>query len=172
MTGPELPVTIRPERPGDEAAIHALTAAAFKDMPFSNGDEQHLVDALRRDGDLTLSLIAEDGERIVGHITFSPVTVSDGTNDWSGLGPVSVSPELHGKGIGGALVRRGIADLRERGCGGIVVLGDPAYYSRFGFERMEALSYPGGPAEYFHCLLLDGEQPRGEVSYAPAFHAA
>ena len=69
-------ITIRPERAGDEAVIHELTEAAFRDMPFSEGDEQELVDALRNDGDLTLSLVAEDGMRIVGHIAFSPVAIS------------------------------------------------------------------------------------------------
>ena len=85
-------ITIRPERAGDEAVIHELTEAAFRDMPFSEGDEQDLVDALRSDGDLALSLVADDGTRIVGHIAFSPVAISDGTLDWYDLGPVSVWP--------------------------------------------------------------------------------
>jgi predicted N-acetyltransferase YhbS len=162
-------VTIRPEAAGNAATIFALTKAAFAQMPFSDGDEQHLVDALRRDGDLTLSLVAEDTARIVGHIAFSPVTISDGTPGWFGLGPVSVWPELHHRGIGGALIRRGIADMRERGARGIVLLGSPAYYARFGFRHEPQLRYPGPPAEYFQCLVLKGELPIGEVRYAPAF---
>lgn len=168
-------VTIRAERPGDEAAIHRLTKAAFKDMPFSEGDEQHLIDALRRDEDLALSLVAEDGERpenaIIGHIAFSRVAISDGTRDWYDLGPVSVWPELHNRGIGSALVRRGIAELRARGAAGIVLLGSPAYYGRFGFVHEPQLTYPGPPPEYFQCLVLEGELPEGEVTYAPAFRA-
>lgn len=162
-------VTIRPERLGDEEAIHRLTEAAFKDMPFSEGDEQHLVDSLRRDGDLSLSLVAEDATRIVGHIAFSRVEISDGTPDWYGLGPVSVWPELHRRGIGSALILRGIADLRERSAGGIVLLGSPAYYARFGFLHEPQLRYPGPPPEYFQCLVLAGGLPEGEVTYAPAF---
>lgn len=164
-------VTIRDEQPGDEAIIHRLTAAAFRDMPFSEGDEQHLVDALRRDGDLAVSLVAEDGARIVGHIAFSRVEISDGTQDWYDLGPVSVWPELHHRGIGSALVRRGIADLCERGAAGIVLLGSPEYYARFGFIHEPQLQYPGPPPEYFQCLLLSGELPVGEVTYARAFRA-
>ncbi|MEP5937847.1 MAG: N-acetyltransferase [Erythrobacter sp.] len=162
-------IALRPEADGDAATIHALTTAAFKDMEFSDGDEPELVDSLRRDGDLTLSLVAEDAERIVGHIAFSPVTISDGSPDWYGLGPVSVWPELQKQGIGGALIRRGIADLRERGARGIILLGSPIYYSRFGFEHDPALTYPGPPAEYFQRLILTGEAAQGEVRYAPAF---
>ncbi|MBV7265353.1 GNAT family N-acetyltransferase [Erythrobacter ani] len=169
MNGPEIPITIRPEAPGDVDIIHALTEAAFKEMPFSEGDEQHLVDRLRGDGDLTLSLVAEDGERIVGHIAFSPVTITDGAHDWFGLGPVSVWPEIQQRGIGGALIKRGIADLRQRGAKGIVLLGSNVYYPRFGFEHKPQLTYPGPPPEFFQSLLLDGEWPKGEVSYAPAF---
>ncbi len=164
-------IAIRPERPGDEATIHRLTEAAFRDMPFSEGDEQHLVDALRRDGDLALSLVAEDGARIVGHIAFSRVTIGDGTPDWYDLGPVSVWPELHRQGIGSALIRQGIATLRENGAAGIVLLGSPDYYGRFGFRHEPQLRYPGPPPEYFQCLVLRGELPAGEVTYAPAFRA-
>ncbi|MBA4009623.1 MAG: GNAT family N-acetyltransferase [Erythrobacter sp.] len=164
-------IAIRPERPGDEATIHRLTEAAFRDMPFSEGDEQHLVDALRRDGDLALSLVAEDGARIVGHIAFSRVAISDGTPDWYDLGPVSVWPELHRQGIGSALIRQGIATLRENGAAGIVLLGSPDYYGRFGFRHEPQLRYPGTPPEYFQCLVLTGDLPEGEVTYAPAFRA-
>ena len=160
---------IRPERTGDEAAIHALTEAAFRDMPFSDGDEPDLVDRLRQDGDLTLSLVAEDGARIVGHVAFSPVTISDGARDWFGLGPISVWPQLQVLGIGSFLMQRGLADMRERGARGIVLLGDPQYYSRFGFAHDPRLAYPGPPPEYFQYLLMDGEMPEGEVRYAPAF---
>lgn len=164
-------ITIRAERPGDETVIHRLTEAAFRDMPFSDGDEQHLIDALRRDGDLALSLVAEDAQRITGHIAFSRVDIGDGTLEWYDLGPVSVWPELHGQGIGGALIAHGIAELRQRGAAGIVLLGSPAYYSRFGFRHEPQLRYPGPPPEYFQCLVLTGELPTGEVRYARAFRA-
>ncbi len=171
MSGSQVAITIRPERAGDEATIHALTEAAFREMEFSEGDEHHLVDGLRRDGDLALSLVAEDAERIVGHIAFSRVTISDGSPDWYGLGPVSVWPELHRRGIGSALIRRGIADLMVRGSHGVVLLGDPGYYSRFGFVHEPQLRYPGPPPEYFQCLLLEGTLPEGEIAFPPAFSA-
>ncbi|WP_299196160.1 N-acetyltransferase [uncultured Erythrobacter sp.] len=172
MNGPEFAITIRPEAAGDEDTIFALTEAAFADMPFSDADEQHVITRLRDDGDLTLSLVAEDAERIVGHIAFSPVTITGGAKGWFGLGPVSVWPEFHHRGIGGALIKRGIADLRAAGAKGIVLLGSNVYYPRFGFAHVPELTYPGPPPEYFQALLLDGEMPSGEVSYAPGFYPA
>lgn len=169
MRGPEIAVTIRPEAEGDEDTIHALTEAAFKEMPFSDGDEQHVIDRLRAPGDLTLSLVAEDETRIVGHIAFSPVTISDGTKGWYGLGPVSVWPELHHQGIGRTLITRGIADMREMGAKGIVLLGSNVYYPRFGFAHHPQLTYPGPPPEFFQAMLLEGDMPSGEVEFAPGF---
>ncbi len=174
MNGPEIQLAIRAEVAGDEAAIFALTEAAFAEMPFSDGDEQELVNRLRADGDLTLSLVAEDAEdagRIVGHIAISPVTISDGAQDWYGLGPVSVWPELHHRGIGSALIRRAIADMRELGANGIALLGSNVYYPRFGFKHYPQLTYPGPPSEYFQALLLDGEMPKGVLSYARGFNS-
>ena len=169
MSRAPLAVTIRPETVGDKATIFELTQAAFKDMPYSDGDEQHVVNRLRDDGDLTLSLVAEDEARIVGHIALSPVTISDGTEHWYGLGPVSVWPELHRQGVGSALIRQGIADMRKRGAKGIVLLGSNEYYPRFGFRHDPKLTYPGPPPEYFQALLLDGAMPEGRVEYARAF---
>ena len=162
-------LTFRLEQPDDRRPIHKLTEAAFEDMPFSDGDEPDLVDKLRSAGDLTISMVAEAGQGIVAHIAFSPVTISDGTSDWYGLGPVSVWPELHHRGIGGALIRRGIADMQVQGAKGIVLLGSTEYYPRFGFAHEPQLTYPGPPPEYFQALLLDGEMPTGEVAYARGF---
>lgn len=163
-------VTLRLERPGDEAAIRALTAAAFRDMPFSDGSEPRIVDALRADGDLSLSLVALNmDDAIVGHIAFSPVTISDGTPGWFGLGPVSVIPTRQRTGIGSKLIERGLADLAGSGARGCVVLGDPAYYARFGFAHDPGLAYPGPPAEYFQRLVFSGPPPSGTVCSAPAF---
>lgn len=162
-------ISIRPEETADIPAIFKLTEAAFRGMPHSDGDEQHIVDGLRSDGDLALSLVAEDADRVVGHIAFSPVTISDGAMDWYGLGPVSVWPDLHGQGIGSALIRRGLADLRALGARGVVLLGSPDFYARFGFAHDPALTYPGPPPEYFQMLAFQGDAPRGDVTYAPAF---
>ena len=161
--------TIREERAGDEAAIHALTAKAFANEPFSDGSEPAIIERLRECGDLSLSLVAEDADNIIGHIAFSPVAISDGTTGWYGLGPVSVTPDMQRAGIGGSLIKRGIADLRVRGAKGIVLLGSTDYYPRFGFEHDPELRYPGPPPEYFQRLVLSGDAPRGAVSYSEAF---
>ncbi|MBH5321201.1 GNAT family N-acetyltransferase [Aurantiacibacter sediminis] len=160
---------IREEREDDEAAIHSLTAKAFAPMPFSDGSEPAIIDGLRKSGDLALSLVAEDEHRIVGHIAFSPVAISDCSQEWYGLGPVSVALDCQRKGLGSALIERGIADMRAAGARGIVLLGSTEYYPRFGFERDPKLQYPGPPAENFMRLILQGDVPAGTVSYAAAF---
>lgn len=160
---------VRTERAGDEAAIRALTEAAFRGQPHSDGSEPAIIDRLRGAGDLTLSLLAELAGEVVGHVAFSPVAISDGTTGWHGLGPLSVTPALQRMGIGSLLVERGIADLSAVGAGGVVLLGDPAYYRRFGFACDPALAYPGPPPEYFQRLVLAGPAPRGTVRYAAAF---
>ena len=162
-------LTIRPEKPADHAQIAVLTDAAFAEVEHSDGSEVRIVNQLRSDGVLTLSLVAEDGERIIGHVAVSPVTISDGSAGWYGLGPISVLPAHQREGVGLRLMQRAIADMREMGARGIVLLGEPAYYSRFGFEHDPQLTYPGPPAEYFQRLVLDGDAPEGVVTYAPAF---
>ncbi len=162
--------TIRDEAPGDEAAIAALTEAAFRATPRGDGGESALVARLRAAGDLALSLVAQNVDRaIIGHAAFSRVTISDGTPDWYGLGPLSVIPLRQSAGIGSELIRAGLARLRRAGAQGCVVLGDPAYYGRFGFRHDPRLVYPGPPPAYFQALVLAGEPPAGVVRYAPAF---
>ena len=160
---------IRPERPHDIAAIHALTRDAFANAPHRDGTEQDVVDALRAAGALSVSLVAEDGDALVGHFALSPVTLSDGSEGWYGLGPISVAPAQQGRGVGSALMRAALAALRERGAAGCVLLGDPAYYARFGSRADSRLRLPGVPAEYFQAVLLRGEWPEAEVQYHGAF---
>ena len=160
---------LRTETPQDHAAIALVTQAAFAGQSYSDGSEAGIVERLRTDGDLTLSLVAEDARRIVGHVAISPVTISDGARDWYGLGPISVLPDCQAQGIGTRLMQRALADMRRAGAQGIVLLGDPAYYARFGFEHDPALRFPGPPDEYFQRLVLDGAAPTGTVSYASAF---
>ena len=161
--------TIRPERVGDRSAIQGVVAAAFDGHPHSDGSEPGIVDTLRADGDLAISLVAEEGGAIVGHVAFSPVSVSDGSEGWFGLGPVAVDPARQGEGIGTALIERGLDLLRDRGAAGCVVLGDPAYYARFGFAHDPALTYPGPPPEYFQRLVIGNSGAQGVVAYARAF---
>jgi predicted N-acetyltransferase YhbS len=162
--------TLRPERASDEAAIAAVVTAAFADHPHSAGSEAFIVQRLRDAGELTLSLMAHDPEgTILAHVAFSPVSTAAGVEGWYGLGPVSVIPARQREGIGSALIRDGLARLEALGAAGCVVLGEPAYYGRFGFAHDPALTYPGPPPRYFQRLLLRGENPRGEVRYSAAF---
>lgn len=150
-----MPVRIRDERPGDEPGIHRINTAAF-----DTAVEARLVDALRRDGVLTLSLVAEDEHGLAGHIAFSPVTVTraDGsTADGIGLAPMAVRPDLQRTGVGTLLVREGLRRLGEAGHRFCVVLGHPEYYPRFGFTPASryGLSWRSGiPDEAFMALAL------------------
>lgn len=161
---------IRPEQPHDIAAIRQLTADAFAGVEHSDQREPAIIDALRDAGALTLSLVAvEEGGTIVGHVAFSPVTIDGEDLGWFGLGPVSVRPDKQGRGIGAALIRQGLDTLRQEGAAGCVVLGDPNYYRRFGFENDPNLRYPAAPPEYFMRRAFNDAVPRGEVAYHAAF---
>lgn len=160
---------IRPERESDVAEIFALTRAAFARAAHSSGTEQYIVNALRQAGALTLSLVAEDAQEIIGHIAVSPVRISDGSSGWYGLGPVSVAPARQREGTGSGLVMAALDSLKGMGANGCVLLGDPAYYARFGFHPHASMILPGVPAEYFQGLSFSGRIPEGEVSYHPAF---
>jgi len=160
---------IRSEQPADVAAIFDLTAVAFRGRPHSAGTEPYITDALRDAGALRLSLVAERDGVVVGHVAFSPVTISDGSAGWYGLGPIAVLPEWQRQGVGTALIREGLARLKSLGAAGCVLLGDPRYYSRFGFANDPALVYEGAPAQYFMALAFDSRMARGIVRYHTAF---
>ena len=194
---------IRLEIPADIPAIHALTQAAFLDAPHTQHTEHFIVDALRAAGQLSLSLVAYDDAHhdahdithhdaqshgsIVGHIAFSPVHLMHGEKSdvhddaipsgWFGLGPVSVLPSRQRQGIGSMLITHALATLKQARAAGCVVLGDPAYYSRFGFAAQPSLTLPDVPPEYFMAIVLDSQlsqlhlsQPlRGTVRYHQAF---
>lgn len=161
---------IRPEVPGDIAAIHDLVKRAFATQPHADGDEQDLVDRLRLAGELTLSLVAllPSGE-LAGHIGFSPVTIDGADHGWFQMAPVSVEPDWHRKGIGSALIEAGIAALRGQGARGIGVVGNPVYYERFGFEAVADLAPEGPEKVYFRAMTMVQPCPAGVVRYASAF---
>ena len=164
--------TIRDERPGDQAAIAALTDVAFRTVRHGDGGESTILARLRDSGELALSLVVESRDlAIIGHVAFSRVTISDGTPGWYGLGPISVIPLRQRAGIGGAMASEGIARLRALGAGGCVVLGDPQYYGPLGFRHDPGLLFPGPPPEYFQRLVLNGDEPQGTVRYAAAFYS-
>lgn len=128
---------LRKETVADIDAITEITIAAFKNHPISNHTEQFIINALRDADALTLSLVAEIEGRVVGHIAFSPVIISDGTKGWYGLGPVSVLPEYQKQGIGKSLINEGLSLLKELGGQGCALVGDPNYYKRFGFKNLQ-----------------------------------
>lgn len=163
---------LRPERAEDQDAIGRVTAAAFTGSPDEPCVERRIIDVLRTSGALTLSLVALLDDVVVGHVAFSPVTLSDGSPDWYGLGPVSVSPAHQNAGVGSALIRDGLDRLRGRDARGCVVLGEPEYYGRFGFVVHPGLRYAGAPAEYFQRLVFTGVSPTATVTYARAFDIA
>lgn len=160
---------IRDERPEDAPAISRLVIEAFRDAPHSDGTEAAIVDGLRAAGALTISLVAVEGTAVLGHVAFSPVTLSGAGCDWYGLGPLAVRVSGRRRGTGEALVRAGLARLTRDGAAGCVVLGDPAYYARFGFRPDPALTLDGVPAEYFQALRFGGADA-GAVAYHPAFY--
>lgn len=164
-------ILIRDETSRDFDAISELTIAAFETMEISNHTEQFIIEALRSAQALTVSLVAEVDGMVVGHIAFSPVTISDGTKDWYGLGPVSVHPDLQRKGIGKALVQQGLSRLKSLKAKGCCLVGHPQYYQQFGFSNVEELIHEGVPQEVFFALSFNGNIPQGNVSFHEGFKA-
>ncbi|WOE76044.1 GNAT family N-acetyltransferase [Alterisphingorhabdus coralli] len=167
-----LDLNLRAEEPEDQAAIHDLTKRAFAPMPYADGDEQDLVDALRAAGALAISLVAESEGRVVGHVAFSPAVAADGASGWYALGPVSVEPEVQKTGIGSALINSGLDMLRHRNAAGCVLVGNPDYYHRFGFRPAPQCCPGGEPAEYYQLLPMGQPRPDGIIGFHPLFHAA
>ncbi len=164
-------IVIREETDADVTAICEVTVAAFKTLEISNHTEQFIVEALRAAKALAVSLVAEMDGRIIGHIAFSPVTLSDGTQDWYGLGPVSVLPEYQRQGIGKALIREGLSRLKDMNAQGCCLVGHPDYYRKFGFKNISGLVYEGVPREVFFVLSFDGRYPQGTVAFHEGFKA-
>ncbi|MRS04260.1 N-acetyltransferase [bacterium] len=162
---------IRNDTEMDCATITELTAKAFETLEISDHTEQFIIMELRAAKALTLSLVAEIEGRVVGHIAFSPVTLSDGTTDWYGLGPVSVLPEYQKQGIGSALINEGLERLKSMGAKGCCLVGHPGYYGRFGFVNTDEFTLEGVPPEAFFALSFDGKIPKGTVTFHEAFFA-
>lgn len=162
---------VRSEASADTGTIHEVTQAAFAKAEHRSGTEGAIVDALRQARALTVSLVAEEGGMLVGHVAFSPVEIDECDHSWFGLGPLSVRPDRQGLGIGTRLVRDGLASLRTMGARGCVVMGDPLYYERFGFRQDDRLRYPDVPEAYFMALAFGAEIPDGIVAYHPVFEA-
>ncbi len=164
-------IAIRNETDADVGAITEVTIAAFKTLEISNHTEQFIIEALRAAKALAVSLVAELDGRVIGHIAFSPVAISDGTRNWYGLGPVSVLPEYQRQGIGKALIRKGLSRLRDMNARGCCLVGHPDYYRKVGFTNFPGLVHEGVPPEVFFALSFDGHTPQGTVTFHEGFEA-
>jgi putative acetyltransferase len=164
-------IIIRNETDRDVGVINEVTVAAFKTLEISNHTEQFIVSALRAAKALSVSLVAELEGRVIGHIAFSPLTISDGTRNWYGLGPVSVLPEFQRQGIGQALIRDGLVRLKAMKAQGCCLVGHPEYSRKFGFENPQGLVLEGVPPEVFFALVLDGPTPQGTITFHDGFKA-
>lgn len=162
---------IRNEMESDVEAICDVTKAAFANCRYSRHTEQFIVGALRSADALTISLVAEVDGKVVGHIAFSPVTISDGSQNWYGIGPLSVSPEYQRQGIGQSLMHEGLSRLKALGAKGCVLVGDPDYYERFGFRSWPELTHEGVPQENCLALAFGEKKAQGVVKFHPGFSA-
>lgn len=162
---------IRSERTDDIPAIRQVNLSAFETTT-----EADLVDALREQARPIVSLVAEDGRAVVGHILFSPVTLSsDPDLRIMGLAPMAVVPDRQRHGIGSALARAGIAACRELGFGALVVLGHAEYYPRFGFipaSRFELRCEYDVPDDVFMAMELKAGALQGRGPGTIRYHAA
>jgi putative acetyltransferase len=165
-------IKIRNETAADLPAIEAVTISAFLNAPHTSQTEQFIVSALRKAGLLTISLVADAEGTVIGHVAVSPVSISDGASGWFGLGPISVMPKHQCRGVGSRLMHEALRILREQGAAGCVLLGEPEYYSRFGFQADPNLILPDVPPEYFQAISLDSSRPHGTVSYHEAFNVS
>ena len=164
-------IIIRNETESDVDAISEVTKAAFENHPYSHNTEVFIVKALRAAKALTISLVAEIDKKVVGHITFSPVFISDGSHGWYGLGPISVVPELQRQGIGKAMMHEGLSRLKALGAKGCVLVGDPSYYERFGFRNLPELVLEGVPKENFLALAFGKNKSSGKVVFHEGFNS-
>lgn len=169
-------IQLRHETPHDIAAIEAVIIAAFADAPHTSHTEQYIVRALRAAKELTLSIVAVEQGQVVGHVALSPVVISHAhgheTEGWYGLGPLSVLPAWQRQGIGSRLMQQALAELETQHAAGCVLLGEPAYYARFGFQAHAGLQLQGVPPGYFMALAFDGSVPEGTAHYSNAFEVS
>ena len=162
-------MNLRPETDADIPAIDRINLDAFLNHPYSHQTEHLIVRALRASGALTLSLVAEVDDQVLGHIAFSPALIDGRDLGWYTLGPVAVLPAFQRKGIGSSLVHAGLQDLRALRASGCLLVGDPNYYRRFGFQHAASLHVDDVPPEFFMCLAFHETIPHGLVTHHPAF---
>lgn len=158
---------IRDETAADIPAISRLVTEALLLLPQSTGTEAGIVEKLRADGALALSLVAEEEGQVVGYLAASAARIG-AQGGWGLIGPLVVLPSRHRQGIGSALMAEALRRLRAT-CRGAALVGDPNYYGRFGFRAFPGLNVAGCPPEVVQALPFDGAAPRGELIHHPAF---
>lgn len=162
---------IRDETPGDTTAITEVINEAFRTVPYACGREAAIVLALRAAGALTLSLVADEAGTVTGQLAASDARIGAQAG-WHLIGPLAVLPAWQGRGLGSALMYAAIDRLRPAGHG-IALVGNPAFYGRFGFRAFPGLTVPGVPPEVVLALPFGaaGQQgvPQGELYHHPAF---
>lgn len=160
-------VNIRSEMTEDIDAIHAVVAAAFP-----TDSEAKLVDQIRVDGDVLISLVATVDNTVVGHVLVSPILINtQPPGRFAGLAPLSVQPDYQSQGIGGKLMQAAIANARELGIDALFLLGNPAYYARFGFTKSHVGNEYGATDAFMQLELSDGALVgvKGVAQYVDAF---
>jgi putative acetyltransferase len=166
---------IRSANPADLVAIDEIIKAAFTASALGHNGEADLVRALHDDGDVVASVIAEQNGQLVGHVLFSRMVVEADGNllRAAGLAPVSVVPDLQGRGVGSALIKAGLDQLTAEGIQISFVLGHAGYYPRFGYSAALAAPFASPFAgAHFMAVHLDSAlalPQRGRADYAPAF---
>ncbi len=158
---------IRDETPGDVSAIGRVVTEAMRLLPQATGTEAAIVERLRADDALLLSLVAEDDGEVIGHLAASAARIG-AQEGWGLIGPLAVLPARHAQGIGSALMAEALRRLRTT-CRGAALVGDPGYYGRFGFRAFPGFGVAGCPPEVVQALPFDGAAPRGELIHHPAF---
>lgn len=158
---PQRPLmTIRQATPEDFDVIYSLVQTAFQTAKVSDGDEQDFVLKLRKGRYIPeLELVAEENGVLIGHIMLTGASIREngGGFDTLILAPLSVALEWRAKGVGAALIREALAKATSLGHSSAVLIGDPAYYGRFGFHAIPSITYPGVPGEYtLACELAPG----------------
>lgn len=164
-------IGLREANSDDRASIRGLLMRAFR-----RPDEADLVDALRAEGVVLLELVAESGQQVAGHILFSELPLEEVAQPvrCAALAPLAVDPAFQGRGIGGALIHMSLPMLAHTGVDAVIVVGDAAYYTRFGFspELAATLQSPIPPGEHFMALELSPgsvDGCRGRLRYPRAF---
>lgn len=158
---------IRNEAAADVPAIGGLVTEALRMLPQATGTEAAIVTRLRAANALTLALVAEDRGMLIGYLAASAARVG-AQGGWGLIGPLVVLPSRHRQGIGSALMAEALRRLRAT-CRGAALVGDPAYYARFGFSAFPGLGVSGCPPEVVLALPFDGSTPSGELIHHPAF---